>query len=168
MQVMDNVSWAFHCAHTTAQTYGFFDHSTAVFYFYRTGCTGLLADSTADTADVTLFLCFCAFFLIGAFYYTFCGQTFAQAPQPMHFSSSTSATPYSLMEMAPNLHLSIQALHPIHPSAQPASPSADLHPPLHATTAARYGNFFFTAIFSTSFHMVFRSEEDYIVFHHSI
>ena len=51
---------------------------------------------------------------------------------------------------------------------QPASPSADLHPPLHATTAARYGNFFFTAIFSTSFHMVFRSEEDYIVFHHSI
>ena len=26
----------------------------------------------------------------------------------MHFSSSTSATPYSLMEMAPNLHLSIQ------------------------------------------------------------
>ena len=73
-----------------------------------------------------------------------------------------------LMEMAPNLHLSIQALHPIHPSAQPASPSADLHPPLHATTAARYGNFFFTAIFSTSFHMVFRSEEDYTVFHHSI
>ena len=71
-------------------------------------------------------------------------------------------------EMAPNLHLSIQALHPIHPSAQPASPSADLHPPLHATTAARYGNFFFTAIFSTSFHMVFRSEEDYTVFHHSI
>ena len=48
----------------------------------------------------------------------------------MHFSSSTSATPYSLMEMAPNLHLSIQALHPIHPSAQPASPSADLHPPI--------------------------------------
>ena len=30
MQVMDNVSWAFHCAHTTAQTYGFLDHSTAV------------------------------------------------------------------------------------------------------------------------------------------
>ena len=63
------VSWAFHCAHTTAQTYGFLDHSTAVFYFYRTGCTGLLADSTADTADVTLFLCFCTFFLIGTFYH---------------------------------------------------------------------------------------------------
>lgn len=69
MQVMDNVSWAFHCAHTTAQTYGFLDHSTAVFYFYRTGCTGLLTDSAADTADVTLFLCFCTFFLIGTFYH---------------------------------------------------------------------------------------------------
>ena len=43
MQVMDNVSWAFHCAHTTAQTYGFLDHCTVVFYFYRTGCAGLLA-----------------------------------------------------------------------------------------------------------------------------
>lgn len=69
MKVMDNVSWAFHCAHTTAQTYGFLDHSTVVFYFYRTGCTGLLTDSTADTADVTLFLCFCTFFLIGTFYH---------------------------------------------------------------------------------------------------
>ena len=69
MQVMDNVSWAFHCAHTTAQTYGFLDHCTVVFYFYRTGCAGLLADSTADTADVTLLLCFCTFFLIGTFYH---------------------------------------------------------------------------------------------------
>ena len=64
MKVMDNVSWAFHCAHTTAQTYGFLDHSTAVFYFYRTGCTGLLADSTANTADFTLFFCLCPFTLI--------------------------------------------------------------------------------------------------------
>ena len=69
MQVMDNVSWAFHCAHTTAQTYGFLDHCTVVFYFYRTGCAGLLADSAADTADVTLLLCFCTFFLIGTFYH---------------------------------------------------------------------------------------------------
>ena len=73
MQVMDNVSWAFHCAHTTAQTYGFLDHCTVVFYFYRTGCAGLLADSTADTADVTLLLCFCTFFLIGTFYHNVCG-----------------------------------------------------------------------------------------------
>ena len=64
MQVMDNVSWAFHCAHTTAQTYGFLDHCTVVFYFYRTGCAGLLADSTADTADVTLLLCFSEFTFI--------------------------------------------------------------------------------------------------------
>ena len=68
-QVMDNVSWTFHCAHTTAQTYGFLDHCTVVFYFYRTGCAGLLADSAADTTDVTLFLCFCPFFLIGTFYH---------------------------------------------------------------------------------------------------
>ena len=67
MQVMDNVSWAFHCAHTTAQTYGFLDHCTVVFYFYRTGCAGLLADSAADTADVTLLLCFCTFFLLEHF-----------------------------------------------------------------------------------------------------
>ena len=100
MQVMDNVSWAFHCAHTTAQTYGFFDHSTAVFYFYRTGCTGLLADSTADTADVTLLLCFCTFFLIGTFYHNvvctlmdmdhflwadFCAGTTANAFLLIHF-----------------------------------------------------------------------------------
>ena len=53
MQVMDNVSWAFHCAHTTAQTYGFLDHCTVVFYFYRTGCAGLLADTAANAADRT-------------------------------------------------------------------------------------------------------------------
>ena len=70
---MDNVSWAFHCAHTTAQTYGFLDHCTVVFYFYRTGCAGLLADSAADTADVTLLLCFCTFFLIGTFYHNVIG-----------------------------------------------------------------------------------------------
>ena len=61
-----------------------------------------------------------------------------------------------------------QAPQPIQPSAQPASPSADLHPPLHATTADLYGNFFFTAIFSTSFHMVFQSEADGIVSLHPI
>ena len=172
------MSWAFHCAHTTAQTYGFLDHCTVVFYFYRTGCAGLLADSTADTADVTLLLCFCTFFLIGTFYHNvvctlmdmdhFLWADFAQAPQPMHFSSSTSATPYSLMEMAPNLHLSIQLyIRYIHLHSRPhlrliCIPHYMQLQPRDMEISS------FTAIFSTSFHMVFRSEEDYIVFHHSI
>ena len=73
MQVMDNVSWAFHCAHTTAQTYGFLDHCTVVFYFYRTGCAGLLADSTTDATDFTLFLCLSTFLSVGTFYYNVIG-----------------------------------------------------------------------------------------------
>ena len=73
MQVMDNVSWAFHCAHTTAQTYGFLDHCTVVFYFYRTGCAGLLADSTANTAYLTLFFCLSSFAFVRTFDYNIIG-----------------------------------------------------------------------------------------------
>ena len=178
-QIVNRMSWTLHCAHSTAQADRLFYHCTVICNLDCLGRTGLLTDSTADTADVTLLLCFCTFFLIGTFYHNvvctlmdmdhFLWADFRTGATANAFLLiHTSATPYSLMEMAPNLHLSIQALHPIHPSAQPASPSADLHPPLHATTAARYGNFFFTALFSTSFHMVFRSEEDYTVFHHSI
>ena len=172
------MSWAFHCAHTTAQTYGFLDHCTVVFYFYRTGCAGLLADSTADTADVTLLLCFCTFFS----YWNILPQCSLHTHGHGSLSvgrlrTGATANAFLLIHFRHTILIDgngseftfiYTALHPIHPSAQPASPSADLHPPLHATTAARYGNFFFTAIFSTSFHMVFRSEEDYIVFHHSI
>ena len=160
------MSWAFHCAHTTAQTYGFLDHCTVVFYFYRTGCAGLLADSAADTADVTLLLCFCTFFLIGTFYHNVV-CTLMDMDHFLWADFRTGATA--------NAFLLIHFRHTILIDGNGSEFTfiytgftADLHPPLHATTAARYGNFFFTAIFSTSFHMVFRSEEDYTVFHHSI
>ena len=67
MQVMDNVSWAFHCAHTTAQTYGFLDHCTVVFYMDRTSSTGFFTDAAADAADRTDSSGIFAFIFVGAF-----------------------------------------------------------------------------------------------------
>ena len=80
-----------------------------------------------------------------------CGQTLVHFWQAMHLDSSTSATPYSLREIAPNLHASTQAPQPIQPSLHPASPLTALHPPLQETMAALYGNFFLTAISTLPF-----------------
>lgn len=72
-------------------------------------------------------------------------------PQARHLSSSTSATPYSFREIAPNLHTLTQAPQPMQPSVHPSSPCTALHPPLHATRADLYGNLFFAAISTLPF-----------------
>ena len=66
---MNHMTRTFHRTHTTAQAYSFFNHRTVINYSDRACCTGLLTDSAANTADLTLFLCFRAFLLIGTFYY---------------------------------------------------------------------------------------------------
>jgi hypothetical protein len=46
----------------------------------------------------------------------FLGQALAQAPQAVHFSSSTSAMPVAgLIEMAPNEQATTQSPQPKHP-----------------------------------------------------
>ena len=51
------------------------------------------------------------------------GQALAQAPQAVHFCSSTSGRPVSgLMWIASNLHASTQSPQPNQPNAQPVSP----------------------------------------------
>ena len=169
---------AFHSTHTTDQTHRFFDHRTVINYSDCTRRTGFLTDSTANAADFTLFLCFRTFFLIGTFYYNVIGAFmdvdyflwtyFCTGPAADTFLFIYFCYPIFIDGNGSELHLFTQALQPIQPSAQPVSPSADLHPPLHATTADLYGNFFFTAIFTTSFHMVFQSEADGIVSRHPI
>mgnify|MGYP007003600020 CR=1 FL=1 len=116
--------------------------------------TDLFTDSTAQYTSYSID-CFClsSFAFVRTFDYniigTFmdmiisCGQTFIHFPQARHLSSSTSATPYSFREIAPNLHTLTQAPQPMQPSVHPSSPCTALHPPLHATRADLYGNLFF-------------------------
>ena len=122
--------------------------------------TGLFTDSTANTAYRTLFFCLSSFAFVRTFDYNIigtliwiisCGQTFIHFPQARHLSSSTSATPYSFREIAPNLHTLTQAPQPMQPSVHPSSPCTALHPPLHATRADLYGNLFFAAISTLPF-----------------
>mgnify|MGYP006900171980 CR=1 FL=1 len=114
--------------------------------------TGLFTDSTANTAYRTLFFCLSSFAFVRTFDYNIIGTfmdmdnflrtDFIHFPQARHLSSSTSATPYSFREIAPNLHTLTQAPQPMQPSVHPSSPCTALHPPLHATRADLYGNLF--------------------------
>ena len=118
--------------------------------------TDLFTDSTANTAYLTLFFCLSSFAFVRTFDYNIIGtfmdmDNFIHFPQARHLSSSTSATPYSFREIAPNLHTLTQAPQPMQPSVHPSSPCTALHPPLHATRADLYGNLFFAAISTLPF-----------------
>ena len=63
-QIVNRMSWTLHCAHSTAQADRLFYHCTVICNPDCPGRTGLLADSTANTADFTLFFCLCPFTLI--------------------------------------------------------------------------------------------------------
>ena len=63
-QIVNRMSWTLHCAHSTAQADRLFYHCTVICNLDCPGRTGLLTDSTADTADFTLFFCLCPFTLI--------------------------------------------------------------------------------------------------------
>ena len=63
-EIVNRMSWTLHCAHSTAQADRLFYHCTVICNPDCPGRTGLLADSTANTADFTLFFCLCPFTLI--------------------------------------------------------------------------------------------------------
>ena len=126
--------------------------------------TGLFTDSTANTAYRTLFFCLSSFAFVRTFDYNIIGTfmdmdnflrtDFIHFPQARHLSSSTSATPYSFREIAPNLHTLTQAPQPMQPSVHPSSPCTALHPPLHATRAICM-EIFFCCHINPSFRMVY-------------